>query len=150
MNFRSGPGTNYEIISTLQAGSQIFIVTDVPENDFYNVIDIATDKEGYLHKSFVKFSNEVETNKEPMFSVSDELSSGPPQLAIYNNTTIPMTLKLNNEKYLFNPQERKTITTNAGNCLYRASAPGIIPEIGNEKLMSNYIYEWEFIIVTKY
>lgn len=148
VNFRSGPGTEYEIISSLNPGSQIFIVSMETENDFYNVIDIATDKEGYLHKSFVKFGEEVEVNNEGIFSVAGKSNSINPQLEIYNNTSITMTLKLNNNKYTFAPKQRKTITTAAGKCYYRASAPGVIPNVGTENIESNVLYNWEFYIVT--
>jgi len=147
-NFRSGPGTNYEIISTLQAGTQIFIVSDVPENDFYNVIDIATDKEGYIHKSIVKFGDKVDANSEGMFSITGKSTSEHPQLDIYNNTSITMTLKLDNNRYVFSPQEKKSINYSSGKCSYRASAPGVIPSVGSEFFESNGIYTWEFYIVT--
>lgn len=150
VNFRSGPGTDFEIISLLKPGSQIFIVSTETENDFYNVIDIATDKEGYLHKSFVKFGEEVEVNNEGIFSVAGKSSNVNPQLEIYNNTSITMTLKLNNDKYTFAPQEKKTITSVAGKCYYRASAPGVIPNFGAESIESNVLYNWEFYIVTGY
>jgi hypothetical protein len=132
VNFRSGPGTNYEIISILQAGNQIFVVSDVPENDFYNVIDIATDKEGYLHKSFVKFGDKIDANSEGIFAITGKSTSEQPQLDIYNNTSITMTLKLDNNRYVFSPQEKKSINYSSGKCSYRASAPGVIPSVGSE------------------
>ncbi|MFN8145690.1 MAG: SH3 domain-containing protein [Bacteroidia bacterium] len=64
VNFRQGPGTDYGVISSLKPGTQIFIVSLETENDFYNIIDIATDKEGYIHKSFVKLGEVVEKMKE--------------------------------------------------------------------------------------
>lgn len=148
VNFRSGPGTTYEIISTLQAGAQIFIVSDLPENDFYNVIDIATDKEGYLHKSFVKFGDKVDANSEGIFAITGKSTSEQPQLDIYNNTSITMTLKLDNNRYVFSPQEKKSINYSSGKCTYRASAPGVIPSVGSEFFESNGIYTWEFYIFT--
>ncbi len=149
VNFRSGPGTEFEIISSLNPGTQIFIVSTETENDFYSVIDIATDKEGYLHKSFVKLGNEVEVNNEGIFSVAGKSSNINPQIEIYNNTSITMTLKLNNDRYTFAPQEKKTVTSVAGKCSFRASAPGVIPNVGTENIESNILYNWEFYIVTE-
>jgi hypothetical protein len=148
VNFRSGPGTEFEIISSLKPGSQIFIVSTETENDFYSVIDIATDKEGYLHKSFVKLGDEVEVNNEGIFSVAGKSSNINPQIEVYNNTSITMTLKINNDKYTFAPQEKKTLTSVAGKCSFRASAPGVIPNVGTENIESNVLYNWEFYIVT--
>jgi hypothetical protein len=149
VNFRSGPGTEYEIISSLKPGSQIFIISTETENDFYSVIDIATDKEGYLHKSFVKLGDEVEVNNEGIFSVAGKSSNINPQIEVYNNTSITMTLKINNDKYTFAPQEKKTLTSVAGKCSFRASAPGVMPNVGTENIESNVLYNWEFYIVTE-
>ena len=60
-----------------------------------------------------------------------------------------LTLKLNNERHFFSPFERKTITSVPGKCSYRASAPGVIPNVGIELLESNMVYSWEFYIVTE-
>ena len=61
-----------------------------------------------------------------------------------------MTLKLNSEIYSFSPNERKTITLSPGFYDYRASAPGVLPNIGSESMKSNMKYSWEFYIQTKY
>ena len=149
VNFRSGAGTEFEIISTLSQGTQIFIISKETINDFYNVIDIATDKEGYLHKSFVKLGKQMDLNEEGLFSVTGKSVNEAPQIDIFNNTYITMTLKLNNEKYIFSPFEKKTINHYSGKCAYRASAPGVIPSVGSEIFESNNIYSWEFYILTE-
>jgi len=148
VNFREGPGTGYEIISSLKQGTQIFIVSLETENDFYNVIDIATDKEGYIHKSFVKLGQKVKSNESGMFTPSGQTSTYNPEVEIFNNTSTTLTLKLNNETFSFSPKQKQTITLSPGTCSYRASAPGVIPNIGNEYLQSNMGYTWEFYIVT--
>lgn len=149
VNFRQGPGTDYVVISSLQAGSQIFIVSLDTENDFYNVIDIASDKEGYIHKSFVKLGQEVEKNEKGMFTPSGKTSTYNPEIEIFNNTSLTLTLKLNSETYSFYPQQKRTITLSPGSYNYRASAPGVIPNIGTEYMESNMGYTWQFYIVTE-
>ena len=94
VNFRQGPGKEYDIISSLKPGSQIFIVSLETENDFYNIIDIETDKEGYIHKSFVKLGEVVEQNERGMFSPSGKKTSYNPEVEIFNNTSLNLTLKL--------------------------------------------------------
>jgi hypothetical protein len=149
VNFRKGAGTDYSIISTLQAGAQIFIVSLQTKNDFYNIIDIATDKEGYIHKSFVKVGQEIENNEEGMFTPSGETLNYNPEIEIYNNTNLTLTLKLNSETYSFAPQQKKKITMSPGPCNYRASAPNVIPNIGTENMQSNQGYTWQFYVVTE-
>jgi hypothetical protein len=150
VNFRSVPSKTGEVISSLKAGTQIFIISSDLENDFYSVIDINTNQEGYVHKSFIKLGDAVERNQGGLFSPDGKSSSNEPELAIYNNTSKTLTLKLNSVRYSFYPQERKTITLSAGIYEYIASAPGVMPNIGTETVRSNNKYSWEFYIQTKY
>ena len=149
VNFRTGPGTDYEIINSLKPGTQIFIVSVDTENDFYNIIDIKTDKEGYIHKSFIKLERLIEKNESGLFTPSGKTSTYNPEIEIFNNTSKTLTLKLNNEVYSFSPRQKKRITLSPGDCSYRASAPGVIPNIGTENMESNMNYTWQFYIVTR-
>jgi hypothetical protein len=150
VNFRTEPDKSSDIIKSLRAGTQIFIISTELENDFYNVIDIASNKEGYVHKSFVKLGEFVSKNDGGLFSPAGQSTSYDPELSVYNNTSKTLTLKLNSNKYTFYPNERKVITLSPGYYDYRASAPGVIPDIGNESVAGNMKYSWEFYITTKY
>ena len=150
VNFRQGPGTEYNIISSLAPGTQIFIVSIESDNGFYNVIDIATDKEGYIHSSYIEIGQEVAKNEGGLFSPSGETTSYDPEIEIFNNTSRTLSLKLNTQTFSFRPQEKKTVTLSPGRYNYRASAPGVIPNIGTEYLEKSIGYSWEFYIVTEY
>ncbi len=149
VNFREGAGTDYPVISSLTIGTQVFIVSLETENDFYNIIDIATDKEGYIHKSFVKVGQEIKKNESGMFSPNGQIDNNNPEIEIHNNTDLTLTLKLNSVTYFFAPQQKKTIIMSPGTCNYRASAPNVIPNIGTEYMQSNQGYTWQFYIVTE-
>jgi hypothetical protein len=148
VNFRQGPGTEYDIIKPLVPGTQIFIVSIVPENDFYNIIDIKTDLEGYIHKSYVKIGQFVKKNEGGIFTPSGKSDTYNSDVEIFNSTTSTLTLKMNSITYSFSPNETKKISFSPGNYEYRASAPGVIPDIGSESLVSNMIYSWKFYIVS--
>ena len=149
VNFRQGAGTEFGVISSLKAGTQIFIISLETENDFYNIIDIASDKEGYIHKSFIQVGQEVEKNQQGMFTPSGQAASYNPEIEVHNNTKLTLTLKLNDDIYSFLPQEKKTIKMLPGTCNYRASAPNVIPNIGTEYMKSNQGYSWQFYVVTE-
>ena len=51
VNFRSGPSKEFAIIKRLDQGKQIFIVSDVPQNGYLNIIDIESNTEGYVYKT---------------------------------------------------------------------------------------------------
>lgn len=149
VNFRQGPGKDFDITSSLKPGTQIFIVSLETNNDFYNIIDIASDKEGYVHKSFVRLGKKVEENESGIFVPSGKTSEYNPEIEIFNNTSRTLTLKLNNEVYSLSPKQKKSIILPPGSYNYRASAPGVIPNIGTESMSSNMRYSWQFYIVTE-
>jgi hypothetical protein len=148
VNFRAGPGTDYNVISSLKVGTNIFVVSLDTENDFYDIIDIRTNKEGFVNKSFVKIGKEIEKNEQGMFSPSGQTETYNPEVEIYNATRLTLTLKLNKDLFSFAPQEKRSITLEPGSCDYRASAAGVIPSIGTENLQSNNGYTWKFYIIT--
>ena len=148
VNFRAGSSTSDDIISSLKAQTQIFIISLETENDYYHIIDINTDKEGHVHKSFVKVGKLVSKSNESVFTTSGQTSNYNSEVKIFNNTRKTLTLKLNTELYYFTPHETKNINLTPGEYDFRASAPGVIPYIGIENLNSNQGYSWEFYIST--
>jgi hypothetical protein len=150
VNFREGPSADNEIISSLKPNTQIFIVSLETENDYYNVIDIGTDKEGYVHKSYVKVGKLVIKSNESVFIPNGKTSNYNAEVKIYNNTNKTLTLKLNTEIYRFAPYETKNINISPDVYDFRASAPGVIPYIGTERLNSSQAYSWQFYIRTSY
>lgn len=149
VNFRDGSTTDNNIISSLKAQTQIFIISLETENDYYNVIDITTDREGYVHKSYVKIDKVVNKNNESVFSPTGKSSNYNSEVKIFNNTNRTLTLKMNAEQYHFIPYETKNIDLNPGEYDFRASAPGVMPYIGTENLNSNQGYSWQFYIVSR-
>ncbi|MDH7462583.1 SH3 domain-containing protein [Chitinophagaceae bacterium 26-R-25] len=148
-NFREGAGKEFEVISSLKKNLIIFIVSSETENDFYNIIDIKTNKEGYVHKSCVKLGPAIKENEEGVFTLDEESMNYDPEVEVYNSTDLPMTLKCNETVYEFDARETKKITLTPGSIKYRASAPGVIPYIGIDKLKPNYNYSWKFYIETR-
>ena len=146
-NLRQGPGTNYEAIMTLKAGSVVFIVSTTPQNDFYNVIDVDSNYEGYLHRSLVNLVEEVVQSEEPILSYGGAKAlGGKAEIEIFNNTHLRLSVKINNETLSFNPRETRTISIESGIINFRASAPGVLPAIGKERLIRNSLYTWEFYL----
>ncbi len=149
VNLREGPGTNHGIISTMSQGTQIFIVSTKAENGFVNIIDIASNKEGYVSKAFIEQGDEVEISQGGIFQPTGATSTYKPEIKIYNNTVKTLTLKLNDVSYTFSSRERKSFHLDPGVYNYRASAPGVIPDLGTENLENNRGYEWEFYIISR-
>ena len=150
VNLRSDASSYGTILKSLKPRTQIFIVSLETENDYYNIIDIATDKEGFVKKSFVKVGKLIAKSSESVFTPDGQSSNYKPEVKIYNNTTKTLTLKMNTELFYFRPYETKNISLYPGEYDFRASAPGVIPYIGTENLNGNQSYSWQFYISTSY
>lgn len=148
VNMRVEAGKEFEILKTLPAGAQVFINSLDTINGFYSVIDIASNTEGYIYYSFIHVGEPVQENSQDVFVPSGSSSTYQPEIEIFNNTSINLTLKLNSSVYSFAPYERRTLIIPSGECNYRASAPGVIPYIGKEQLEGNTRYSWTFFIST--
>ena len=149
VNFRQGPGTDYKIIKSLIPGTQLFINTLNTSNNYYSVIDISSNTEGYVYKSYVDVGEKVEINEGGLFVPTEKTNSTFSKIEIYNNTSLSLTLKMGNTIYKFAPQEKSEINISPGNYNYRASAPGVIPYIGKEIIDNGFNYSWSFYIVTR-
>ena len=149
VNLREGPGTEYPIVKSLKGGAQIFIVSKETNDDFYPVIDIKSNTEGFIHKSFVKFGERVYENEPGLFNHEGSSLGYDSELEIHNDTSVTLTLKLNSERFSFSPHEKKTISISPGSYSYIASAPGVQPNIGKELLDHRSKYSWKFYIVTE-
>ena len=149
VNLREGPGTDYQVLRSLPQGSQLFVVIDEVENDFYPVVDIGSNVEGYVHRSFVKLIRILEENREGVFTPTGKTSGTLAELEIYNRTELILTLKMGEETYIFKPHERTTLSVQPRKYSYRASAPGVLPDFGSETVDSGTSYSWEFYIITR-
>ena len=149
VNFRQGPGTDYKVIKSLVAGNQLFITSLNTKNNYYNVIDISSNTEGYVYKSYVNLGDEVERNEGGIFVPTGKSDNSLSKIEVFNKTELSLTLKMGDNIYIFSPNEKTEINVKAGDYKYRASAVGVIPYIGKEIIETGMNYSWQFYIVTK-
>lgn len=149
VNLRISPDIDSEIIKKLEAKQSIFIFGIEIENNFYHVIDIANDIEGYLHKDYVKLIKPIARNQGETFTKDNDIEEYNSKVKIYNNTNRKLTLRLNSSIYFFIQYERKEIDISSGYYDILASSSGVIPYSGGDDLISKTAYSWEFYIDTK-
>lgn len=148
-NLRSGPGTEYEKLLTTQPGDNLFIYDVQIVGDFYKVIHIETNTEGFVHRSLVQLDTPSTANSGGLFTPTGRTSTYQSDLEVFNNTGLTLTLRLNGRTYVFTPRERSTLELGPGSYSYVASAPGVIPDHGTERIESGTSYSWQFYIVTR-
>jgi hypothetical protein len=145
----SGPGSGFEIIKNLIPGNQLFIISDKPINDYYNVIDIVSNEEGYVHKSSIELANEVEINEvNDLFKFagkSESLTSS--RIEAINSSEKPMTLMFGGSTWLFAPKGKWFINVSPGNYKIIVSSPNVIPYIEKVEIESGKNYKREYVII---
>lgn len=149
-NLRDMPDKSSEVLDQLKMNSQLFVYSSETTNGYYNVIDIETDQEGWIHNSLVKLLEVISKSKVSPFSPEGRTTGANCIIDVKNNTSISMTLKMNSTYYYFDPQETKTLTFSPGDYTYIASAPSVIPYFGDDTLESGNKYSWVFYIETTY
>jgi uncharacterized protein YgiM (DUF1202 family) len=149
VNLRQGPGLDYKVKSSLNSGAQIFIISLENKNGFVNVIDIASNTEGYVSRKLIKTGERIMESEGGLFQPTGATDTFNPEVKIYNNTNRTLTLKMNDRTFTFYSGERKKFDLPPDIYNYRASAKGVIPNIGQEILKSNNGYTWEFYILPR-
>jgi hypothetical protein len=119
-----------------------------PTDTWYNVIDVETSTEGWISADLIKIKYTANKRTEPLFEARSTGGYSNPTLEITNDSAKTLYLKLAEIRYTILPSSSKTITLNPGIYKYYASAPGVIPDYGEEQLNRGMIYTWRFYIVT--
>lgn len=147
LNLREGPSTEYDVICRISKGEYVFIDTDETENGFYYVVYVNRDEIGYVSRKYVTIIEEVKVDNKGVLEVVGELLTyNSSEVVITNSSSYKCTIRIGGNNYKFNPKETRSITVNPGTYNIQASAPGVIPYIGSEKLVGGYIYNWTFYV----
>lgn len=150
-NLYSGPSDQFDILLILNSDSNVLILSDKEINNFYNVIDIDSNTEGYLYISNVELIEEKKPEKNNVFEIigntTDILTS---EITIYNSHHTACTIKLGTESFNFDPKETKTISVKPGNYRIFLSSKGTIPYVGEIELLRGKKYYRERYVKTIY
>lgn len=149
VNFRESPDVSSEILKKLSPDESVFLFDTETENDFYHIIDISTDTEGYVHKDFVKLVKPMSRNQGKTFTKDNEIEEYDSTVKINNDTNRKLTLRLNSIIYTFTPHEIRKIELTPGYYTILASAPSVTPYSGGDEVASNSGYSWKFYISTQ-
>jgi uncharacterized protein YgiM (DUF1202 family) len=145
-NLRSGPGTDYLVVAVLAEGTGLFIDSIVDENGFYPVVVIETDASGWIAKSMVNLVRAIADSNEKIFTPLRRTVNKEAVVRVRNDSGVIMTLALDRQTYKFDAGEEKVLELPAGSYRVRASAPGIIPYVGNEDFEAYVEYALTFYV----
>ena len=153
VNFRECPSTECGILCKIPAGA--YVVAEFEDSDFGSLTDfvqavyIDENMYGYVSSKFLQKERIVDVSRKGIF---DKIGTGvgyDPELEICNNTNLNIIVSINHKKFDFTPYESRTITCPPGKVDIMASAPGVIPFIGEDIVDRNGLYNWKFFIRTR-
>lgn len=142
-NFREKPSMSASKIATLSKDAKLFVISRVETNDYYHVIDIDTNIEGYIYTSFVQIGKQIPV-KESLFTQVGRTMSSETVIRIFNKSTKTVTLLLNGNEYQLQSGKKDVLKLDQGKYSFRVSAPGFIPQHGTQTIEGGYEYIWSF------
>lgn len=133
----------------LEKGDMLALLERFPTGGYYNVIDIETNIEGWIHKDFVSIKLTDKPNAPPDFEETKTGSDVDPTLKIANQTDKTLRLRLGGQLHIIAPRVEKTVELRPGQYKFFASVPGVIPVVGDHYFSKGITTSWRFFITTQ-
>ncbi len=134
----------------LPLGSQLYAFSESDVDGYIKVIDIRTNKLGYVRKTTIKKVKDLPLSQSNAFGESGQSSSADPEVVIKNTTSKTITLIVGAKYFSLSPHTTSTETIESGDLTYTASAPLVIPLSGRHTFTAGDKYIWTFTIETSY
>ena len=147
-SLKAEPEITSKTLLTLKVNAQIYVFANEELDGFVKVIDITTNKLGWVQKSALKKIKDLPLSQKSSFQDDGESSSYEPEVVIKNTTGLTIRLIVGEKSFVLKPHSTTTEFINVGEQLYTASAPGVIPLSGKHIFNSNSKYNWTFTLVT--
>lgn len=144
VNFREGPGMNFNVIQTIDKSDLLVILPREQQNGFVEVFDVETNSRGFVFESLIRITDTLNFQNQNFFEKSDENASGDLELVLVNLTDHQLYIWINNNSYDLSPHEKKTLIMQEENITYFSSVPGLFPIFGKEILKKGNTYQWKF------
>jgi len=147
----SGPSKSFKPLLVLNPESKVLILNDKDINNFYNVIDIESNIEGYVFLNNVDFIEEQKVEKNNVFDVIGNTTDIRfCEIEIYNSHNTLFILKLDTESFSFEAGETRTITIKPGSYRVFATSKGVRPYIGEINLERGKKYYRRYYVIRSY
>jgi hypothetical protein len=145
LNFREGPGTQFNIIHTLDTSNLLVVLPRAATNEFIEVFDVETSKRGYVSENHVLITDTLTFGKQNFFEKSGVSTTGHIEIELLNGTTHSLFVWINQISYDIGPREKKILILEEEEVIYFTSTPGLFPVFGKEILQRGNTYIWKFI-----
>ncbi len=146
---RTGPGTGNSILMEVGRGERLVLLDRQPAGEWYNVIQIESASEGWIHASVITLVYTSKKSVGPIFGEERIDADSSPVIEVNNQSNEELNLKLGSSLYKIPAYSKRAVTLPVGAYKYYASAAGVMPAIGEHTFKIGYKYSWTFWIETK-
>ena len=144
VNFRSEPSTSSTKLASLEKGRHLFVMSNETINNYYHVVDIETNSEGYIHSSYVKLGKQLPKSKEGILKQVGKTISSQTIIRIHNKSDKKLILWMNDYVFELSPNEKITQNLPEGTYNFTVFAQGKTPEYGTQIIDDGYEYIWSY------
>ena len=146
INFREGPGINYEVAYTINSSNLLVLLPREPKNNFLEVFDIESNSYGFVSEDLISVIDTLNFQKQHFFERSGTNETGEIEIELINHTSKTLYVWINSYTYSLFPFEKKILLMNTEDITFFSSAPGLFPVFGKEILKKGSSYRWDFSI----
>jgi len=148
---RASGSEKADVIRNVRRGDVLaFLADEDGRGDWLNVIDVASGKEGWIHRSVVRLSWTQRRNPTITMQGRPTGRDTGPEVTLKNDSGKILTLRVGDASFIVAPKSDKSVEIDAGRRKYHASAPGVIPAFGEQDFERGQAYTWTFWIETSY
>jgi len=149
-SLKEDPDSSSRTKLLIPLGAQLYVFSETDIDGYIKVIDIKSNKLGYVRKSIIKKIKDLPLSQNNSFEESGESSSTNPEVVIKNKSELTISLIVGGKYFSLSPHTTSTETIDSGDLTYTASAPSVIPLSGVHYFKAGDKYNWTFSIVTSY
>lgn len=150
LNLRKGPGTDYDIVTTIPRGERVFLTSADANEPFRYVMYIDKSEFGYVDSNFLSNIKKVEIDESGNLNIERKNHKTTADITLENETDRVITVLFGKARYKLNPKQVRTIKdVKPGKYKIVASSPGVEPYIVSDTVKSGYEYSWHFYIYTE-
>jgi|GEM_PF-2479104 hypothetical protein len=146
INFREGPGTNSQVLHSINSSNLLVVLPSEPQNGFVEAFDVETSKRGFVYETLIQITDTLFFQTQHFFEKLGENANGDVEIIITNKTNHLLFLWINKISYELSPYEKKVLVIDQEEITYFSSAPGLFPVFGKETLKKGESYVWNFTL----
>ena len=148
-NLRQGHDGASSVLLEVRNGEDLVLLNRTPTGPWYNVLHVDSSTDGWIHGSVIRLVYTRKARPAPVLRAERVDIYSDPRIELDNKSYLTINLRVGETIYSIPPYSTRSVTFPSGVHKYYASAPGVLPAMGEQTFSVGYRYTWTFTIVTR-